>query len=93
MVHSSEAIGPAEKSAITERATCCGEEDKTRSGNWTLNASLEILRVALILVEFRLRGSLFLPGIFEQRAHSTVPEFRMLKGKDRGQASTMCRFR
>ena len=42
------------------------EEDKTRSGNWALNASLAILRVALISVKFRQGVPLSWPRIFEQ---------------------------
>lgn len=57
------------------------EEDKTRSGNWALNASLAILRVALISVKFRQGVSLSWPNIFEQCAHSTVPAFSLINGK------------
>jgi hypothetical protein len=57
------------------------EEDKTRSGNWTLNACLPILRVALIPVKFRQEVTLSRPRIFEQCAHSTVPAFSLINGK------------
>jgi hypothetical protein len=57
------------------------EEDKTRSGNWALNATLAILRVALISVKFRQGVSLSWPAIFEQCAHSTVPAFSLINGK------------
>ena len=53
-------------------------EDHTRSGNWALNASLAILRVALISVKFRKGVSLSWPSIFEQCAHSTVPAFSLI---------------
>lgn len=57
------------------------EEDKTRSGNWALNASLAILRVALISVKFRQAVPLSWPRIFEQCAHSTVSAFSLINGK------------
>ena len=57
------------------------EEDKTRSGNWALNACLAILRVALISVKFRQEGSLPWPRIFEQCARSTVPAISLINGK------------
>ncbi len=57
------------------------EEDKTRSGNWALNACLAILRVALISVKFRQGVTLSWPQIFEQCAHSTVAAFSMINGK------------
>lgn len=57
------------------------EEDKTRSGNWALNASLAILRVALISVKFRQGVTLSWPRIFEQCAHSTVSAFSLINGK------------
>jgi hypothetical protein len=56
-------------------------EDKTRSGNWALNANLAILRVALISVKFRQGVTLSWPRIFEQCAHSTVPAFSLINGK------------
>jgi hypothetical protein len=56
-------------------------EDKTRSGNWALNACLAILRVALISVKFRQGVTLSWPRIFEQCAHSTVSAFSMINGK------------
>lgn len=57
------------------------EEDKTRSGNWALNANLAILRVALISVKFRQGVTLSWPRIFEQCAHSTVSAFSLINGK------------
>ena len=57
------------------------EEDKTRSGNWALNASLAILRVALISVKFRQGVTLSWPRIFEQCGHSTVPAMSLINGK------------
>ncbi len=57
------------------------EEDKTRSGNSTLNTCLAILRVALIPVKFRQGVTLSRPRIFEQCAHSTVPAFSLINGK------------
>jgi hypothetical protein len=57
------------------------EEDKTRSGNWALNACLAILRVALISVKFRQGVTLSWPRIFEQCAHSTVPAISLINGK------------
>jgi len=57
------------------------EEDKTRSGNWALNASLAILRVALISVKFRQGVTLSWPRIFEQCAHSTVSAMSLINGK------------
>jgi hypothetical protein len=57
------------------------EEDKTRSGNWALNASLAILRVALISVKFRQDVPHSWPCIFEQCAHSTVTAISLLNGK------------
>jgi hypothetical protein len=57
------------------------EEDKTRSGNWALNANLAILRVALISVKFRQGVTLSWPKIFEQCAHSTVSAFSLINGK------------
>jgi hypothetical protein len=57
------------------------EEDKTRSGNWALNASLAILRVALISVKFRQHVTLSWPRIFEQCAHSTVSAMSLINGK------------
>jgi hypothetical protein len=57
------------------------EEDKTRSGNWALNASLVILRVALISVKFRQGVTLSWPRIFEQCGHSTVSAFSLINGK------------
>lgn len=57
------------------------EEDKTRSGNWALNAALAILRVALISVKFRQGVTLSWPRIFEQCAHSTVSAMSLINGK------------
>lgn len=57
------------------------EEDKTRSGNWALNAALAILRVALISVKFRQDVTLPWPHIFEQCAHSTVSAMSLINGK------------
>lgn len=57
------------------------EEDKTRSGNWALNACLAILRVALISVRFRQDITLSWPRIFEQCAHSTVSAMSLINGK------------
>lgn len=57
------------------------EEDKTRSGNWVLNAALAILRVALISVKFRQGVTLSWPRIFEQCAHSTVSAMSLINGK------------
>jgi hypothetical protein len=57
------------------------EEDKTRSGNWALNACLAILRVALISAKFRQGVPLSWPRIFEQCAHSTVSAFSLINGK------------
>ena len=57
------------------------EEDKTRSGNWALNASLAILRAALISVKFRQGITLSWPRIFEQCSHSTVSAFSLINGK------------
>ena len=57
------------------------KEDKTLSGNWALNASLAILRVALISVKFRQGVTLSWPRIFEQCAHSTVSAFSLINGK------------
>lgn len=57
------------------------EEDKTRSGNWALNASLAILRVALLSVKFRQGVTLSWPRIFEQCAHSTVQALALINGK------------
>ncbi len=57
------------------------EEDKTRSGNWALNASLAILRVALISVKYRQEVTLSWPRIFEQCAHSTVSAMSLINGK------------
>ena len=57
------------------------EEDKTRSGNWALNASLAILRVALLSVKFRQAVSLSWPRIFEQCGHSSVSAISLINGK------------
>ena len=57
------------------------QEDKTRSGNWALNANLAILRVALISVKFRQGVTLSWPMIFEKCVHSTVPVFSLINGK------------
>lgn len=57
------------------------EEDKTRSGNWALNANVAILRVALLSVKFRQRVTLSWPKIFEQCAHSTVTAMSLINGK------------
>lgn len=57
------------------------EEDKTRSGNWALNASLAILRVALISVRFRQGVILSWPRVFEQCAHSSVSAMSLINGK------------
>jgi len=57
------------------------KEDKTLSGNWALNASLAILRVALISVRFRQGVTLPWPQIFERCAHSTVPAMSLINGK------------
>ena len=57
------------------------QEDKTRSGNWALNACLAILRVALISVRFRQGVTSSWPAIFEKCAHSTVPAMSLIKGK------------
>ena len=57
------------------------KEDKTRSGNWNLNASLAILRVALISVKFRQGIPLSWPQIFEQCAYSSVATFSLINGK------------
>ena len=57
------------------------EEDKTRSGNWALNACLAIMRVALISVRFRQHVTLSWPRIFEQCAHSTVKAMSLINGK------------
>lgn len=56
-------------------------EDKTRSGNWALNACLAILRAVLISVKFRNGVNLSWPVIFEQCAHSTASAIAMLNGK------------
>jgi hypothetical protein len=57
------------------------EEDKTRSGNWALNASLAILRVAIISVKSRQGVTLSWPRIFEQCGHSTVSAMSLINGK------------
>lgn len=57
------------------------KEDKTLSGNWALNASLAILRVALISVKFRQGVTLSWPRIFEQCARSTVSPMSLVNGK------------
>lgn len=57
------------------------EEDKTRSGNWALNASLAILRVALLSVKFRQGVPLTWPKIFECCARSAVPAMSLINGK------------
>ena len=57
------------------------EEDKTLSGNWALNASLAILRVALISVKFRQGIALPWPEIFEKCNRSSVPAMSMINGK------------
>ena len=57
------------------------KEDKTLSGNWALNASLAILRVALISVRFRQGVTLPWPQIFERCAHSSVPAMSLINGK------------
>ena len=57
------------------------EEDHTRSRNWNLNASLAIMRVALISVRFRLGLTRSWPDIFEQCSHPTVPAASLLNGK------------
>lgn len=57
------------------------EEDKTRSGNWALNACMAILRVALIAVKFRQGITLSWPRIFEQCARSPVPAMTLINGK------------
>ena len=49
--------------------------------NWALNASLAILRVALISVRFRQGVTLPWPQIFERCAHSSVPAMSLLNGK------------
>jgi hypothetical protein len=55
-----------------EVATVCGDElwkeDKTRSGNWALNACLAILRVALISLKFRNGVTCSWPRVFERTA-------------------------
>lgn len=57
------------------------KEDKTLSGNWALNASLAILRVALISVKFRQGVTLSWPRIFEQCARSSVSAISLINGK------------
>lgn len=57
------------------------KEDKTLSGNWALNASLAILRVALISVKFRQGVNLSWPQIFENCARSSVPTISLINGK------------
>ena len=57
------------------------QEDKTLSGNWALNASLAILRMALISVRFRQDVTLPWPQIFERCAHSSVPAMSLINGK------------
>lgn len=57
------------------------EEDKTRSGNWALNACLAILRVALLSVKFRQGVILPWPQIFERCGYSTVPAMSLINGK------------
>lgn len=57
------------------------KEDKTLSGNWALNASLAILRVALISVKFRQDVPLSWPGIFEKCNRSSVPAMSLINGK------------
>ena len=57
------------------------KEDKTLSGNWALNASLAILRVALISVRFRQGVTLPWPQIFEHCAHSSVSAMSLINGK------------
>jgi hypothetical protein len=57
------------------------KEDKTLSGNWALNATLAILRVALISVKFRQGITLSWPRIFEQCGHSTVSAVSLINGK------------
>ena len=54
------------------------EEDKTRSGNWALNANVAILRVALLSVKFRQSVTLCWPRIFEQCAHSSVSAMSLI---------------
>ena len=56
-------------------------EDKTRSGNWALNACLAILRAVLISVKFRHGVAFSWPVIFEQCAHSTASAIALLNGK------------
>lgn len=56
-------------------------EDKTRSGNWALGASLAILRVALLSVKFRQGVPLSWPKIFERCARSAVPAMSLINGK------------
>jgi hypothetical protein len=57
------------------------EEDKTRSGNWAFNATLAILRVALISVKHRQGVTLSWPRIFEQCAHSPTSALSLINGK------------
>lgn len=57
------------------------KEDKTLSANWALNASLAILRVALISVKFRQGVTLPWPQIFENCARSSVPAISLINGK------------
>lgn len=57
------------------------EEDKTRSGNWALNASLAILRVALISLKMRQEIGLSWPCLFEQCSHSTVSAWSLTNSK------------
>lgn len=57
------------------------EEDQTRSRNWNLNASLAILRSALIAVRSRQADTRSWPVIFEQCAHSTVTAASLINGK------------
>jgi hypothetical protein len=57
------------------------KEDKTLSGNWALNATLAILRVALISVKFRQEVTLSWPKIFEKCSRSSVPAISLINGK------------
>ena len=57
------------------------KEDKTLSGNWTLNACLAILRVALLSVKFRQGVTLPWPQIFERCNQSSVPAMSLINGK------------
>ena len=57
------------------------KEDKTLSGNWTLNACLAILRVALLSVKFRQGVALPWPQLFERCNHSSVPAMSLINGK------------